>query len=319
MTVNECVGGSQKLPWRCGAVILNYNGFQDTIACAESLLRSDVLPQWIVLVDNASTDDSLIRLRNWAAGESGRPFLEVDISQEFRPAPEGSIVLLAASRNGGYAAGNNLGLRLLLTSGADAFLLLNNDVIVEPGAVGALLRRLFSKGRPGLCGARIHFMGTARVQCRAGGRTSHWTALSSLDGYGFGVEQALEEDAEAVEARINFIYGACVMASSAFVKTVGLMDERFFLYCEEQDWAYSARGRFDLVYAQDAVVWHREGSTTGHSYRHVNLRSLLLLTRSRLLLTWKHYPLSLPTVCLSIAFSAFRMVWRRLVSRPLRF
>lgn len=319
MTESRCVDERQKLPWRCGAVILNYNGSHDTIACAESLLKSEVPPHWIVLVDNASPDDSRIRLRNWAKRESGRPFFEVDASQPLQPLPEGSIILLASSKNGGYAAGNNLGVRLLLTCGADAFLLLNNDVIVEPGAVGALLQRLFCKRRPGLCGARIHFMGTARVQCRGGGRSCHWTALSTLDGYGFDVEQALAEDAEAVEARINFIYGACVMASRAFVETVGLMDERFFLYCEEQDWAYSARGRFDLAYAQDAVVWHREGSTTGHSYRHVSLRSLLLLTRSRLLLTWKHYPLSLPTVCLSIAFSAFRMVWRRLVSRPVRF
>ena len=295
---------------KCGAVILNYNGSHDTIACAASLLKSDVVPSWIVIVDNASTDDSVRNLRQWAQ-ETGHPFFESDGNADAL-LPEKSLILVKAQKNGGYAAGNNLGLRLLMANGADAFWILNNDVIVKHDAMQAMLSRLFSKSRPGLCGALIYYRGTEKVQCRAGGRASRWTALSTLDGYGFDTQKALSDSEDAVESRINFIYGACVMASRDFLETVGLMDERFFLYCEEQDWAYSAKRRFDLAYAKDAVVWHREGSSTGHSYRHVNVKALLLLAKSRLLLTWKHSPYALPVVGLSIVFSAIRMVWRRL-------
>lgn len=305
------------LPWHCGVVILNYNGSRDTVACAESLLRGNTLPSWIIIVDNASSDGSSEYLQRWARQVMGRPMPEVDESAPVPP--EGSLVLLRARKNRGYAAGNNMGMRLLMKWGADAVWLLNNDVVVDAGALAAMLRRLFAKGRPGLCGARIYYMGTDRVQCRAGGSFSPWTALAALDGYGFSTRLALSESAEAVEARLHFIYGACVMASRDFVQTVGLMDERFFLYCEEQDWACSAKGRFDLAYAADAVVWHKEGGATGHSWRHVSARALLKLARSRVLLTWKHKPQALPTVCLSIVFAAARMVWRRLVSRPGRF
>ena len=305
------------LPWRCGVVILNYNGSRDTIACVESLLRGNTLPSWVVIVDNASTDGSPEHLQQWAKNATGQPLPEMD--EAASAPPRGSLVLLRARQNRGYAAGNNMALRLLMAWGADAVWLLNNDVVVDANALGAMLCRLFAKPRPGLCGARVYYMGTDRMQCRAGGSVCQWTALATLDGYGFSTRRALSESVEAVEARLHFIYGASVMASRNFIQTVGLMDERYFLYCEEQDWAYSAKGRFDLAYAADAVVWHKEGGSTGHSRRQVSVRALLLLARSRILLTWKHKPQALPTVCLSIVFAAARMAWRRLVSRPVRF
>ncbi|WP_302579988.1 hypothetical protein, partial [uncultured Desulfovibrio sp.] len=62
----------------------------------------------------------------------------------------------------------------------------------------------------------------------------------------------------------------------------------------------------------DAIVWHKEGASTGFSHAGFNARRLLTLTRSRLRLTAKHLPLALPSVCLSIVFAAARMAWRRL-------
>lgn len=295
---------------RSGVVILNYNGGKSTIACVESLLRGALLPDWIIIVDNASTDGSSQYLQQWATRILGEPMPEIE---EDAPVPPiGRLMLLRARRNRGYAAGNNLALRLFLAWGVDAAWILNNDVIVDRNALSAMLNRLFSKPRPGLCGARIYYMDADRVQCRGGGAVSPWTALATLDGYGFNTRRALSESPEAVEARLHFIYGASVMVSRDFLQTVGLMDERYFLYCEELDWAFSAKGRFDLAYAPDAVVWHKEGGTTGHSWRGVNAKSLLLLVRSRILLIWKHKPLALPVVCLSIGFAAVRLLWRRL-------
>jgi hypothetical protein len=294
----------------------------------ESVLAGDAVPDWIVIVDNASPDDSAEKFLAWAQGEvtvaspdfmplrpSSKPLPLTELPEsELSSAgePETRCVFVRMSRNGGYAAGNNVGLRLGLQWGADAFLILNNDTMVERNAIGSLKRRLFSKQRPGLCGARVQYMDIKRVQCRAGGRTNPWTALSTLDGYKFSIQRALIDSPETVERRINFIYGACIMASRQFIDQVGLLDERFFLYCEEQDWSYRAQGSFDLAYADDAIVWHREGTTSNHSYRKVNLKSLFILVKSRLLVTVKHHPIALPTVCFSIFFAAFRMLWRRM-------
>lgn len=73
---------------------------------------------------------------------------------------------------------------------------------------------------------------------------------------------------------------------------------------------YTAKGKFDLAYAADAIVYHKEGASTGFSSNKTNIKSLYYLTRSRLLLTAKHCPWALPTVVLHF-FAALRMFWRR--------
>lgn len=312
---------------RVGVVILNYNGWQDTLACVESVLASADAPAWVIIVDNASTNDSIRWFRHWAAGnmefalpELGapsscpKPLPLVEIANGDAPdVPPGSVILLHNTENKGYAAGNNAGIRLLMQWGADAVWILNNDTVVDKSALGAMRDRLFSKPRPGLCGALVRYMESDDlVQCRAGGFTNKWTGLSVLDGNREDITAALLVNPDAVEQRINFIYGASVMASRAFIEEVGLLDERYFLYCEEQDWAYSSGGKFDFAYAPDALVHHKEGGSTGFSHKKFNARFLWHLTRSRLLLTWKHTPAALPTVCLSIGFAAMRMAWRRL-------
>lgn len=310
---------------KIGAVILNYNGWKDTLACVESVLKSEVPPLWIVIVDNASKDDSVDKICLWCAGNvdfitinkessccQNSPGLRKIITSHLSCELSKNVILLRSPENKGYAAGNNAGIKLLLQWGADAVWILNNDTIVDKGALGAMRDRLFSKQRPGLCGARIHYIGTDIVQCRAGGKTNPWTGLSYLNGYKYTTQKALLEPPESVESQINFIYGASVLASRTFLETVGLMCELYFLYCEEQDWAYRAKGRFEFAYAKDAIVYHKEGASTGFSSSKINLRSLYHLTRSRLLLTARHHPWALPTVCAGIFFAALRMVWRRM-------
>lgn len=326
---NECPMPEKTTRLNVGVVILNYNGWQDTIACAESVLAGALPPTWTVIVDNASSDGSARWIRHWAAGnmnfllpELGVPvpcpkpatLLELNEEEDAAPAP---LVLLRRAGNTGYAAGNNAGIRLLMRWGADAVWILNNDTVVDRNALEAMTRRLFAKPRPGLCGSLICYQGeTGLVQCRAGGRTNKWTGLSVLDGNREDIATAARMDPAQVEKRINFIYGASVMASRAFIERVGLLDERYFLYCEEQDWACRAGDSFDLAYAPDALVWHREGASTGFSHAAFNPRRLFLLTKNRLLLTARHTPAALPLVCLGMAYAAARMVWRRFIRRP---
>lgn len=312
---------------RIGVVILNYNGWQDTIVCAESVLASAEPPDWLIVVDNGSSDDSPRWLRHWAAGhmdfalpELGAPrpcpkplpLLELN-EEEARSAAPATLVLLRRASNTGYAAGNNAGIRPLMRWGADAVWILNNDTIVDAHCLGAMRRRLFAKERPGLCGAMLRFRHEDMpIQCLGGGVTNRWTALSRLTGQGLSLEEARRISAEEVERGLNFINGACVMASRAFLETVGLMDEGYFLYCEEQDWAYRSAGRFDLAYAPEALVYHHEGATTGWNGRKLRLVPLLRLTRSRIRLTAKHVPLALPLVAGSGIYAACRLFWRRL-------
>ncbi len=306
-------------------VILNYNNWKDTIACAESVLASTVPARFIFIVDNASNDNSLNMLYNWANGEnehilskigvqksSAKPLNYVKNPKKFQ-VPDAQLIFIESNQNKGYAAGNNLAINLAMFYDVDAVWILNNDTIVEAQALHAMQERLFSKSRPGLCGSLVCYTDSGLVQCCAGGKTVPLTGLSRLFGNKMCIEKALQYPPETIEQEINFIYGASVMASKNFIKTVGLMDERYFLYCEEQDWAYAAKGRFDFAYAPHAIVHHKEGSTTGFSSKKTVLRSLWYLTRSRILLTYKHKAWALPTVCISIVYAGLRMIWRRLL------
>jgi len=308
---------------KVAVIILNYNRWKDTLSCVKSVLLSRERPHCILVVDNASTNDSFTRIREWmleravnpksvCAGAAAplcnadSPILTTCASNESVP-----LFVIKSGRNGGYAAGNNLGIVKGLSLGADAVWVLNNDTIVEPEALGALRDRLFAAPRPGLCGGLLRYP-NGLTQCRAGGYTNRLTLLSTLDGNGLPLDQARLDSAAEVESRINFIYGACVMASRNFVETVGLMDEQFFLYCEEQDWAWSAGGRFDLSYAPNAVVTHTEGQSTGHSSHRTRIRSFFTKTRSRFLLCRTHAPLAVPVLFFFIGFASVRQAYRHL-------
>lgn len=311
------------------AIIVQYGNWQDTALCVESLLAGEVVPDWIIIVDNASPDDAADKFLTWARGGVDvlppvffpirpvpRPLtLSTLTERTLRDAqlPETRCVFVRMSRNGGYAAANNVGLRLGLRWGAEAFLVLNNDTMVTPAAVGAMRDRLFASSRAGLCGALLRYCHNERlVQCLAGGRTDPRTALSRITGQGLTLDEARRVPQTVVEAEINYVCGACVMASRKFVETVGLLDEGYFLYCEEQDWAYRAAGRFELVYAPDALVWHREGASTGWNGRgSLPWRQLLRLARSRVRCTWKHQVRWLPVVVGGIGFAALRLLVKR--------
>jgi len=315
------------------AIIVQYGNWRDTALCVESVLAGGVVPDWLVIVDNASPDDSAEKFLAWARGEvtvaspdflplrpSAKPLSLTELQEsalDSAAKPETRCVFVRMSRNGGYAAGNNVGLRLGLQWGADAFLILNNDTMVTASAIGAMRDRLSACRRPGLCGALLRYCHDEQlVQCLAGGRTDPRTALSHITGQGFTLEEARRVPRDEVEAGINYICGACVMASKQFVEDVGLLDEGYFLYCEEQDWAYRAAGRFDLAYAPEALVWHREGASTGWNGRgSMQLRPLLRLTVSRLRCTWRHHPQWLPTVLLGIVYAALRLAGKKLWGR----
>lgn len=315
------------------AIVVNYNNWQDAALCVESLLACEPKPRWIVIVDNNSPNESLEALNQWALGKIEleyplekyvplrekvhKPFSFYTVSdQELSDYQalsfaEKSVFLIKNSKNSGYSGGNNLGLRLGLHLNAKAFLLINSDTVVSKEACGALYDRLNTCARPGLVGGHIrYFFDPDITQCCSGGYTNRWTLLCKLVETGRPIEESSALTVKEVESQCNFIYGACIMASKEFVETVGLLDERFFLYCEEQDWAWSAARRFDLAFAPNAHIFHKEGASIHFLFGGRALPRLFQLFRSRLLLALKHAPYTLPTVCLGSLFASLRLTCR---------
>ena len=124
--------------FRVAAIVLNYRTPDLSANCARSLLSSlDPEHDVVLVVDNASGDESAEKLRNELAGVTH---------------PE--IRVLATDRNGGFAFGNNAGIRAV---DAQAYLLLNSDTLVRAGAVDSLFQFLEAHPRAGLVGPRLEW------------------------------------------------------------------------------------------------------------------------------------------------------------------
>ena len=317
---------------RLGIVLVNWNRWSDTIECLESVLRSTIAVRTAV-VDNASSDNSLEQIAAWAAGKidacaedpaMGRfssPQVPKPIALTMLDAPAArsvapgvpELALIDGGANLGFAGGNNLGIVHLLQDPAITHIwLLNNDTVVEADAAAALLAQVDTDHGIGMCGTVVRFYHRPdTLQCLNGSTFNPWTGNSQ--GIGMNRPAAAPVDAAAVARKTDFVLGASLAVSRRFVETVGLMEERYFLYYEEVDWAYRNRGVFNIGFARGATVYHKEGGSIGSSSVKGGRSAMseYWLMRARMMFVRSHLPLLLPVHWLL----AMVQIGRRLVRR----
>ena len=154
-----------------------------------------------------------------------------------------------------------------------------------------------------MVGSRIVFKNTQKVQAYGG----RWRLIMAR-GANIGMYQEADSvpDSDEVERSMNYVLGASLFVTRLYIETVGLMDERYFLYCEEVDWCLR-RGHLRLGYAHNSIVYHL-GSTTIGGTAPIGERSNLsvyLAERNGLLLTRRFYPKRYPLVVLmTLLFTA---------------
>lgn len=267
---------------RVAAIVVNYEQAQLTQDCIESLLaqRSDV-HLVIYCVDNGSGEACRESLQSWlsAAGPTCTP-------------ETASINWVSLTGNRGYSGGVNAALRLIGKQDVDFVWILNNDTMVHEQALDALLTCSRKHGDSALVGATIvdsaaaEEQQPAKIQCAGGCRFSPWSTFTRPNHQGAPLQQA----ASLPALELDFVFGASMFAPASLIKDVGLFDEdRFFLYCEELDYAHRARQLgYQLVWARSAMVSHEGGATTqsrsqarpegsGKSFYFENLSALRLL------------------------------------------
>ncbi|MGQ5701994.1 glycosyltransferase family 2 protein [Sandaracinobacteroides sp. A072] len=309
---NALAGASRP---RLAVIIINWNRWADTIECLESLMRSE-LPVRIVVIDNASEDDSLERIRAWAEGREawqspsgplGRltrpplekpiPFEEISDVEAVDGKPGNTLLtIIRSSENLGFAGGNNLAMRHALNDPAIAYCwCLNNDTVVEPDATRAIVARMDATHKVGMCGTQVRYYHRPGTwQQLNGSRFKLLTGMSE----GIGRDQPVTRpfDPRKVARETDFVLGASLAVSRAFVETVGYMEESYFLYFEEMDWSVRNRGRFVIAFAHGAVIYHKEGGSIGSSGKKGQRSSTseYYLMRSRIKFYRRNFPLLLP-------------------------
>ena len=209
-----------------------------------------------------------------------------------------------APDNLGYAGGVNYCLARL--AHWSAIWILNPDTQADPGALQALVDRLVAGGY-GVVGSRLVNPMTNQVQLY-GGRWRPWMARGL--NIGMGADPAIVPDSAAVEREMDYVNGASMLVSRSFIDSVGLMNEDYFLYCEEIDWCL-ARGEHRIGYAHDSLVHHAHGSTIGSS-KNKRLRSRLsvyLDERNKLLLTRRRIASIYPIVLVITLILTMQYLW----------
>jgi GT2 family glycosyltransferase len=240
---------------RLVAVVLNWNGGDDTLRALESLRGLAV-----ICVDNGSTDGSA------EAVEQRLPEVE----------------LIRTGTNLGFAGGNNVGIRRALERGADWVLLLNNDAVAEPGLATALERVAAARPDAGLLACKVLF---------ADGETVEYAGASfnALLGYsgrrvGWGERDRFHERRDVDRAD-----GAALAVSRVALERAGLLDEDLFAYVEDVEWSLRIRrAGFAIVFVPDAKVRHRGSASTGGAASTTNL---YYDTRNTIAVVERHRPL----------------------------
>lgn len=156
-----------------------------------------------------------------------------------------SVNLYEATNNLGYAGGVNLCIDNLGENDWSAIWIINPDAIPAADALAELLRHQ-REGDYGIVGGRLVFAGTGIVQCY-GGIWRRWMARGL--NLGFNEPADSDTDVAAIEAGMDYVSGACMLITRAYIETVGKMREDYFLNCEEVDWC-ARRGSLRLGFAQ---------------------------------------------------------------------
>lgn len=317
-------------------VLLNWNGWADTVECLESVFRSRAIRFQVVVCDNDSQDDSVERLRAWAEGRLDPPGGRADHALSgfvtppvAKPIPyavydrataeaggaagdsDAPLILVRTGDNLGFAGGCNVGIRFALARGVHEHVwLLNNDTIVHPDALRALVDEAARRPGAGMVGSTLLYHSNPEVvQALGGARYNAWLALSRHIGAYLPAETALQE---APVDDMAYVVGASMLVRRDFVLDVGLLSEEYFLFFEELDWAMRARGRWALGYAPESVVYHKEGATIGGNSRgeEKSWTADYYFVRNRIVFTRKYLPTRLPSVYLALGVAAFRRVAR---------
>lgn len=272
-------------------IVVAFRNTDDVVSCLQALARSTHRSFSIWICENGG-DDASARLNSLVGDtlSSGQP-----------------VRIINPGANLGYAGGINLCLDLLETAKRpyDAAWILNPDTEPAPGALAALLQRL-AKGDVDAVGSKV-ISENGHIQSY-GGRWRAWLALGGAIGLSARAEDPV--DAQAIEAQQAYLSGASMLVNRRFINVTGQMQADFFLYAEEVEWCLRARRRgLHLGFAPDALVLHRQGTTTGWAgpFRKRPKLSIYLDARNRIRLTRQLTPWFLPT---AVAGILLHSLWR---------
>ncbi|NLI41733.1 MAG: glycosyltransferase family 2 protein [Caldisericales bacterium] len=266
-------------------IILNWNGWKDTIECLESLYQIEYDNFMVLLIDNHSADESINMIRNYTEGKlevqskfinysnNNKPIKTYEFTNEEaekvkfnRPELYKTLIIIKNDKNYGFAEGNNIGIRFALNCIIPQYiLLLNNDTIVDPLFLDELIIAAESDPKIGIIGPIIYYYdyyGRHDVVWFSGGEINwckypgyhHMTkSLTNSNGY----------------RECDWVSGAALMMNTKRVNRVELNRE-FHFDCEDVDYCLNElKHGLKAVVVLNAKIWHKIGVSRRKRYSYM--------------------------------------------------
>lgn len=237
-------------------VLVNYNEKKYLQDCLDSIYGQTYKNIKVVMVDNDSADGSV--------EEVSASYPDVDILQ--------------TGCNSGFAHGCNVGIEYALRKGADYVMLLNIDTFIDENLV-FYLHKYASRNK--VTSPKI-FSNQDYTDIWYAGGGMDYTAGSHTQFH----DTRLEMKNESPAHNMKFASGCCMMVHRNIWQTIGLLDEKYFMYFDDDDLSVRFRkNHIRMVYVPDAVMWHKVGG----SYKGIkNILTEYYFTRNKLYFVWKH-------------------------------
>lgn len=204
-------------------ILVNYNGYQDTLECVKSILESTYQNIDIIIVDNNSNDKCALK---------NDLFLNMHST------------IIYAPINGGFSYGNNIGINLALKNNADYIYLLNNDTTVDRNSIARLVTAAEDEQDAGIITGMVRYFDNPEL-------INYFHGSYDKD---FGIIKMVN----TAITPVTFVCGCMMFLRKDMVKSIGLLDEAYFMYSEDLE--YSCRAILNgwkLISADDAIIYHK--------------------------------------------------------------
>ncbi len=281
-------------------IILNWNGWKDTIECLESVYQINYPNFNIVLVDNGSEDESIDMIKKYAAGDleiesnffdsnmNNKPlevfeYSNIDFKQLHGQNKKiknlesiKNLILIRNGSNYGFSEGNNIGIKFSLEIlDPDYILLLNNDTVIEKNSIIELVNYAHNNKKVGIVGPKIYYYDNPDEIAYIG----HNVNLCS--------GKILDPEVKCPESplKIDYVVGCGLLIKTSVIKNIGMLDPDYFLYYEDVDLCLRARkSGYDVYYLPSSKIWHKislNEDRSHNSYYYGNRNSFLLIKKNQ--------------------------------------
>jgi len=219
--------------------VLNWNGRDLTLDCLASLKKISYPNANVIVIDNGSTDDSVISIReNYA-----------------------DVEIIELPENIGFAGGNNAGFRKAREK-SDYTIFLNNDTCVDPHFIEPLINEFEVNSDVMQSAPKIYYADKPEYIWFAGGKINLWIGLI----WHIGIRKK-DSTEYSTKWEIDYATGCCVCMRTEDFESTGMFDESFPMYAEDVDLSLRLRNLGGkIVFVPESKIWHKVSASLGGQY-----------------------------------------------------